>query len=154
MALIPEDRKTEGLLLPMSVADNLAIASLDHMTSGLFVNADAMQIVHELHREASGRFGAEPPPDEYVFINRQGNKYTVKRMTEMLRTHSDGEFTAYDMRRLGAQRLIDLGEEPAVVGKLMGQDHSRMVWEYAELKQTRRREAASKLTLRRAGDAG
>ena len=28
MALIPEDRKTEGLMLPMSIADNLAVASL------------------------------------------------------------------------------------------------------------------------------
>ena len=29
MALIPEDRKTEGLMLPMSVADNLSYAALD-----------------------------------------------------------------------------------------------------------------------------
>jgi ribose transport system ATP-binding protein len=43
MALIPEDRKTEGLLLPMSIADNLAIASLDHLSSGPFVDARAMQ---------------------------------------------------------------------------------------------------------------
>src|SRR5437868_2189287 len=28
IALVPEDRKTEGLMLPMSIADNLAIASL------------------------------------------------------------------------------------------------------------------------------
>jgi ribose transport system ATP-binding protein len=43
MALIPEDRKTEGLLLPMSIADNLAIASLDHLSNGPFVDAAAMQ---------------------------------------------------------------------------------------------------------------
>ena len=29
MALIPEDRKTEGLMLPMSVRDNLSFAALD-----------------------------------------------------------------------------------------------------------------------------
>jgi ribose transport system ATP-binding protein len=29
MALIPEDRKTEGLMLPMSVRDNLSLAALD-----------------------------------------------------------------------------------------------------------------------------
>lgn len=43
MALIPEDRKTEGLLLPMSIADNLAIASLDHLSKGPFVDTGAMQ---------------------------------------------------------------------------------------------------------------
>jgi ribose transport system ATP-binding protein len=32
MALIPEDRKTEGLLLPMTVAENLTLAGLDHVS--------------------------------------------------------------------------------------------------------------------------
>jgi ribose transport system ATP-binding protein len=32
MALIPEDRKVEGLMLPMSVRDNLSFASLDRLT--------------------------------------------------------------------------------------------------------------------------
>ena len=32
MALIPEDRKTEGLMLPMSVRDNLSMASLSKLT--------------------------------------------------------------------------------------------------------------------------
>jgi ribose transport system ATP-binding protein len=32
IALIPEDRKTEGLMLPMSVRDNLSFAALDHFT--------------------------------------------------------------------------------------------------------------------------
>jgi ribose transport system ATP-binding protein len=34
MALIPEDRKTEGLLLPMSVRDNLSFAALDRVSRG------------------------------------------------------------------------------------------------------------------------
>ena len=34
MALIPEDRKTEGLMLPMSVRDNLSFAALDRISSG------------------------------------------------------------------------------------------------------------------------
>lgn len=34
MALIPEDRKTEGLMLPMSIADNISIAAMPHMTKG------------------------------------------------------------------------------------------------------------------------
>ena len=33
MALIPEDRKTEGLMLPMTVRENLSFASLDHLSS-------------------------------------------------------------------------------------------------------------------------
>ncbi|HLJ72840.1 MAG TPA: sugar ABC transporter ATP-binding protein [Roseiarcus sp.] len=39
IALVPEDRKTEGLMLPMSIADNLAIASLDALSSGPFIDA-------------------------------------------------------------------------------------------------------------------
>ena len=34
MALIPEDRKTEGLMLPMTVRDNLSFASLDRLSKG------------------------------------------------------------------------------------------------------------------------
>lgn len=41
MALIPEDRKTEGLLLPMSIEDNLGLASLKHLSRGPFVDQSA-----------------------------------------------------------------------------------------------------------------
>src|SRR5271166_4861817 len=34
MALIPEDRKTEGLMLPMSVSENLSFAALERITRG------------------------------------------------------------------------------------------------------------------------
>ena len=44
MALIPEDRKTEGLLLPMSIEDNLALASLQRLSSGLFIDRAALQV--------------------------------------------------------------------------------------------------------------
>jgi ribose transport system ATP-binding protein len=44
MALIPEDRKTEGLMLPMSVRDNVSMASISSMTRGLgVVDRDAEQ---------------------------------------------------------------------------------------------------------------
>ncbi len=33
MALIPEDRKTEGLMLPMSIGDNLCFSALDRVSS-------------------------------------------------------------------------------------------------------------------------
>ena len=38
IALIPEDRKTEGLMLPMSIGHNLAIASLSQLRRGPFVD--------------------------------------------------------------------------------------------------------------------
>ncbi|MCA1493446.1 sugar ABC transporter ATP-binding protein [Ensifer sp. NBAIM29] len=34
MALIPEDRKTEGLMLPMTVRENLSFAALDQISAG------------------------------------------------------------------------------------------------------------------------
>jgi ribose transport system ATP-binding protein len=39
MALIPEDRKVEGLMLPMSVRDNLTLASLAKFRSGFGIDA-------------------------------------------------------------------------------------------------------------------
>ncbi len=42
IALIPEDRKTEGLTLPMSIADNLVAASLDRLSRGPFLDQRAM----------------------------------------------------------------------------------------------------------------
>jgi ribose transport system ATP-binding protein len=41
MALIPEDRKTEGLMLPMSVRDNLSFAALDTLSRWGVVNRAA-----------------------------------------------------------------------------------------------------------------
>ncbi len=38
MALIPEDRKTEGLMLPMSIAENLSMAALGSLTSGPLID--------------------------------------------------------------------------------------------------------------------
>ncbi len=38
MALIPEDRKTEGLMLPMSVAENITLAALPALTRGIVID--------------------------------------------------------------------------------------------------------------------
>ena len=46
MALIPEDRKTEGLMLPMSVRDNLSFAALDRAVARRH---------HRPRRRAAGR---------------------------------------------------------------------------------------------------
>jgi ribose transport system ATP-binding protein len=43
MALIPEDRKSEGLMLPMSVRDNLSFAALDTLSRWGIVDAAAEQ---------------------------------------------------------------------------------------------------------------
>jgi len=38
MALIPEDRKTEGLMLPMPVAENITLAALSSLTRGIVID--------------------------------------------------------------------------------------------------------------------
>jgi len=38
MALVPEDRKSEGLILSMSIADNLSMASFDRLSRGPFID--------------------------------------------------------------------------------------------------------------------
>jgi ribose transport system ATP-binding protein len=38
MALIPEDRKTEGLMLPMSIGENISMAALPMLTKGLVID--------------------------------------------------------------------------------------------------------------------
>ena len=40
MALIPEDRKTEGLMLPMTVRENLTFAALDRISRRGFIDRD------------------------------------------------------------------------------------------------------------------
>jgi ribose transport system ATP-binding protein len=39
IALVPEDRKTEGLMLPMSIAENLSLASLKSFATGPFIDS-------------------------------------------------------------------------------------------------------------------
>jgi ribose transport system ATP-binding protein len=41
MALIPEDRKTEGLMLPMTVRENLAFAAMDKVSSRGIIDREA-----------------------------------------------------------------------------------------------------------------
>lgn len=38
IALVPEDRKTEGLMLPMSIADNLIASSYNRVSRGIFID--------------------------------------------------------------------------------------------------------------------
>jgi len=49
IALVPEDRKTDGLMLPMSVRDNLSFAALDRLSrAGVVVTADETQASAEM----------------------------------------------------------------------------------------------------------
>jgi ribose transport system ATP-binding protein len=49
MALIPEDRKTEGLMLPMSVRENLSFAALQRISKGGMIDrARETKLVEEL----------------------------------------------------------------------------------------------------------
>jgi len=51
MALIPEDRKTEGLMLPMSVRDNLSFAALDLVSKhGVVDRAAEERLIDEMVR--------------------------------------------------------------------------------------------------------
>jgi ribose transport system ATP-binding protein len=51
MALIPEDRKTEGLMLPMSVRENLSFAALDRISSGGVIDRAAEErLIDEMVR--------------------------------------------------------------------------------------------------------
>jgi ribose transport system ATP-binding protein len=43
MALIPEDRKTEGLMLPMTVRENLSFAALERLSKGGIIDRAAEQ---------------------------------------------------------------------------------------------------------------
>ncbi|ACP23616.1 putative ATP-binding component of ABC transporter (plasmid) [Sinorhizobium fredii NGR234] len=51
MALIPEDRKTEGLMLPMTVRENLSFAALDRVSRGGVIDrAKEEQLIDEMLR--------------------------------------------------------------------------------------------------------
>ncbi len=52
LALVPEDRKTEGLILPMGVGANLSLASLDRLKKGLVVDttSEGERIAQMLHQ--------------------------------------------------------------------------------------------------------
>jgi ribose transport system ATP-binding protein len=75
IALIPEDRKTEGLMLSMSVTDNLVAACYEQISVGPFVDRDKQQrIVEEAIRHLTIRVGA---PEQPVSTLSGGNQQKV-----------------------------------------------------------------------------
>ena len=63
VALVPEDRKTEGLMLPMSIADNLLAASFGKVSRGPFIDAGlARQAVEDAVRRLQIKVGSTEDP--------------------------------------------------------------------------------------------
>jgi ribose transport system ATP-binding protein len=73
MALIPEDRKTEGLMLPMSVRDNLSFAALDRVSRwGVLDGAAENEAVQRIIRMLSVRSdGVDVPAGSLSGGNQQ-----------------------------------------------------------------------------------
>jgi ribose transport system ATP-binding protein len=75
IALIPEDRKTEGLMLAMSVADNLTAAALERISRGPFIDARKKdRIVADGIKRLGIRLGA---PQDAVSTLSGGNQQKV-----------------------------------------------------------------------------
>jgi ribose transport system ATP-binding protein len=75
IALVPEDRKTDGLMLPMSVRDNLSFAALDRLSrAGIVVAADEAKATAEMVTRLSIK---APDVDEAVGTLSGGNQQKV-----------------------------------------------------------------------------
>jgi len=63
MALIPEDRKTEGLMLPMGIDENLSIAALPQLTRGPMIDTAAeSERIEEMIRRVNIKIGNRHDP--------------------------------------------------------------------------------------------
>jgi ribose transport system ATP-binding protein len=73
MALIPEDRKTEGLMLPMSVRDNLSFAALGSLSRFGIVDGDAERaaVARMMQLLAVHSNGTSPPAGSLSGGNQQ-----------------------------------------------------------------------------------
>ena len=75
IALVPEDRKTDGLLLPMSVNDNLSLAALDRFSrAGVLVHAAEREAVAGMVRRLAIKAG---DADDAVGTLSGGNQQKV-----------------------------------------------------------------------------
>lgn len=74
-ALVPEDRKSEGLILSMSIADNLAMASLDSLSRGPFIDQHKTRAAVD---QAVQKLGIKiGKPDDPVSTLSGGNQQKV-----------------------------------------------------------------------------
>ena len=80
MALIPEDRKSEGLMLPMSVAENLTMAGLERVSRfGVINSKKEREHVAEFLEAAARKGGVARPPGRLAF-GRQSAKSGDRQM--------------------------------------------------------------------------
>jgi len=63
MALVPEDRKKQGLILEMAVAENLSLASISRDQSGGFLN---FAVERRLAEEMTGRMRIKTPSSRQI----------------------------------------------------------------------------------------
>ncbi len=67
LALVPEDRKTQGLVLPMSVSDNMIMATLPGHSTGGLVSPDAEdRSVQRMRERLSIRMASGDAPVRYL----------------------------------------------------------------------------------------
>jgi ribose transport system ATP-binding protein len=75
VVLVPEDRKAQGVVLDMSIADNIALANLDHVaTGGGFISP---RRVREVAVEASRSMQVKGRPQQPVRTLSGGNQQKV-----------------------------------------------------------------------------
>ena len=75
IAYLPEDRKTEGLMLPMSISDNLLAASYGRVSSGPFIDpGKAQQAVEQAITQLRIKIGS---PEDPVATLSGGNQQKV-----------------------------------------------------------------------------
>ena len=82
MALIPEDRKTEGLMLPMSVRDNLSFAALGRISQrGIIDRARAGALVDEMIELLAIKHGRHRDPGRHA-LRRQPAEGRDRQMAD------------------------------------------------------------------------
>jgi ribose transport system ATP-binding protein len=86
IGLIPEDRKSQGVLLKMSVRENITYASLSRISSAGFINA-------RLEREISEKYIAElrikTPGDDQLVKNLSGGNQQKVILAKWMATKCD-----------------------------------------------------------------
>ena len=96
VALVPEDRKSEGLLLPMSVRDNLTLSILDKVsTAGVIRRKRERSAVDEMVRGLSIKTSA---PDEQASGTLSGGNQQKVLLGRWLLTKAD-VFLLFDVTR-------------------------------------------------------
>jgi ribose transport system ATP-binding protein len=84
LAFAPEDRKRDGVILPMSVAANTSLASLDRSLRGGFVS-DAREALHI--KPYLDRFRVKTPSLDQPVINLSGGNQQKVILAKWLATH-------------------------------------------------------------------